>query len=238
MPQEASSFFDLKSIDGELRKLFYDRTLDAGILGSRLCRVSELSALMEDSGKLIAERERNVAQFIRDYEDLKAKARVVLGPLFREEDYPPRDMLRDKFHAKLLVFPLPAPKDLQVRELESQLADMQESAHNALQGAVKNALQDAWGRVFEVVDKMASKLADKDGIFKDTLVSNVMDAAKSMPGWNLDDNAEMARIAEEIRNKLGAVNPNVLRSNVQVRAVKAAEARDLAKRLGQYAGLA
>ena len=66
----------------------------------------------------------------------------------------------------------------------------------------------------------------------------MLDAARQMPGWNLDDNPEMLRVAEEIRDKLGAVNPNVLRSNMQVRAVKAAEARDLASRLGQYAGLA
>ncbi len=86
------------------------------------------------------------------------------------------------------------------------------------------AESEVWERMLAPVRDLAARLSDPDAVFRDSLVGHVREILDLAPDFNLGGKPQLREAVEEIKAKLAALEPDLLRTNMTVRrdAVKAA----------------
>jgi hypothetical protein len=166
-----------------------------------------------------------------------AAARTTLGKMFDPKDYPtPADILaKHVFGVK--IDPIPDADDFRVKLPEAELTRLRREIHERTEIAMAEANRDMWQRVAEIVGHMADKLADPDGKFKDTLVTNVSELADIIGDLNVAEDPELYEMAGELKEKVAGLDPELLRKDHSLRAAAARTAEDItAKAMGRMKG--
>lgn len=185
-----------------------------------------------------AEFEKAVEAFITVYEgSVRADAKRFLGKMFKESDYPAAKVVRSKFYVKLEVMPVPESGDFRAklgnREVAILVKDLEAKTRERMQAAVDTVYE----KVAEVVGKMFDKLStykpspgpyqeSAEGIFRDTLVTNVRELADLIPALNITNDPVLENFRVKMLQELCVHEPKVLRkdANVRARTAKAAKA--------------
>ncbi len=165
-----------------------------------------------------------VEDFLRVYPHYIEQVRPELNGLFRVEDYPSAEKLREKFGVKVEVLPIPTGDDFRVtlsREEQARVArEVDESVRQSL---VSRGTEDLWSRLREVVTRMVERLNEPESRFHASLASNVCDLVDLLPQLNVNEDADLNRFAVQVRQRL---------CNLALRAVRSQEERDPACRHG------
>ena len=106
--REAERLESLRALSGQIRQYFYRITLPWSDEGYRLLPAHlyfELTTKMREFEQAFAQQ---VEEFLAVYPSYIEQVRPELNGLFREEDYPSTDKLRNKFGVKLEVLPIPS----------------------------------------------------------------------------------------------------------------------------------
>lgn len=179
-----------------------------------------------------------VDEFCDNYDEYVAEAQRRLNGMFREEDYPPTKVVRDKFAFSWRVFPIPTASDFRVQLGTEEVAQIREEIEASTQAALQEATVEVAERVKVVVSHMAERLkaynGQREGSFRDTLVSNVRDMANLVPSLNVTNDPRLVAIQEEMENVLCAHDPQTLRVSEEAREKTAEAAEDILKRLSQF----
>src|SRR6202008_36854 len=123
--REAERLESLRSLSGQIRQYFYNITLPWSDEGYRLLPAHfyfELTAKMRDFEQAFAQQ---VEEFLAVYPSYIEQVRPELNGLFREEDYPSAEKLRNKFGVRIEVLPIPSGEDFRVtlsQEEQSRVA--------------------------------------------------------------------------------------------------------------------
>lgn len=209
-----------------VRTLFYQNTLPWGLDGAQMLPTANYMDFMSLFREQKTEWERLVSAFLRRYDLLVRKAEVELGPLFNSKDYPSRDELANKFAIDMAVMPVPRG-DFRVDISSEALAEIQQDVEARVADAGQKAMDEAWRRLYTVVDNMAEKLSDPSSIFRDTLVENARDICDLLPSFNIADDHNMAMARDNVMHKLTTHTPEALRRDFDLRADVAQDAKDL-----------
>ena len=102
--------------------------------------------------------------------------------------------------------------------------------------AQDDAMRDLWRRLYEPVKHMAEKLADPEGKFKDTLVSNIREIAGLLTRLNVAEDPNLEELRKEVEAKLCGQAPETLRTDATIRTMVAADARQIADVMRGYMG--
>lgn len=182
--------------------------------------------------------ESAVAAFVAGYPDYVNAARARLNGMFRAEDYPTPDMIRDRFAFDIVLSPVPDSADFRVEIGESAVAairaDIEKRAAEALQGAMR----DAWQRIADALARMVERLnayepggdgAKAQGVFRDSLVENVRELVAVLPSLNLTGDSKLADVTAKLQAELCGHDAAELRDSEPLRKSTAdAAARILA----------
>jgi hypothetical protein len=178
-----------------------------------------------------------VEEFVAIYPQLVAEAPARLGGLYCAGMYPPRERLRGRFGWSVRTMPVPTSDDFRAElgdaDLEQALRDR---VDEDVARIVREGLAEVWRRLLVPVQRMADKLSDAEGIFRDTLVQNVRDIVALAPSLNMQDDADLAAMVAEITRKLAGQSPETLRSDPQARAQTAQDAKNIAARMRSLLG--
>jgi len=102
------------------------------------------------------------------------------------------------------------------------IAELQSSYVNYYEEKAKQAMNDVWERLYKVLKNMSEKLdyADKENkkVFRDTLVSNVMDMIELLRVSNVANSVQMTAMADQLEEALVGVTPDALREDDHFRA--------------------
>ncbi len=224
---------DVHSAGREVRRFFYENTLDWGLEGTRLLPSANYLNFMSDLRKRKDDWTHLVRNFSRDYDSFVQEAKKSLGTMFDPADYPDPSAIKEKFSINVNIMPVP-DTDFRVDLPDSEIEDMKRSVEARVVEAQELAMRDVWKRLHEVVQKAHEKLADPNAIFRDSLIENVRELCAILPRLNvMDDPAlEEARLAAIAA--IGAYNPDTLRHDPRLRSSKATEAKAV---LDKMAGL-
>lgn len=163
-----------------------------------------------------------VDTFLDDYNLSIAEAQVHLGTLYDDKEYPTVDELRYKFKCAIAYAPLPESGDFRVDLPKEAIAELQSSYVNYYEEKAKQAMNDVWERLYKVLKNMSEKLdyADKENkkVFRDTLVSNVMDMIELLRVSNVTNSVQMTAMADQLEEALVGVTPDALREDDYFRA--------------------
>jgi hypothetical protein len=217
----------------EVRRFFYDNTLDWGIEGTRLLPSVKYLSFMSDLRKRKDDWEHLVNVFTADYTNFVTEAKVSLGAMFDADDYPDPAIIRDKFSINVNIMPVPET-DFRVDLPDAEMEDMKRAVNERLVDAQQVAMRDAAQRLLDVVSKAHEKLAQPDAIFRDSLIDNIREMCDILPGLNVMDDDQLENRRLEALHKLSTVSADALRLDPDLRSKKAAEAKAI---MDKMAGL-
>ena len=224
----------IQKVASEARDYHYEQTLPWGDSGTRILPSASYMTYTARMRELKAKFEFEVNAFLSVYPTLKEDAKIRLNGMYREEDYPNIETITNKYSFSVSVLPLPDAEDFRVDLQGDEVGKIQREIESRVAEAQDNAMKDIWDRLYEKVSRMADKLSDKNGIFRDTLVQNTIDLCNILPNLNISNNPKLEEMRREVENKLCGYVPQELRDNEHVRSMAAQDAQRILDSMSGY----
>jgi len=211
-------FDAIQKFAGNSRTYHYHATMPWSDSGLRLLTTSMFFDYQREITAMEQEFNRLVEVFLSSYDKLVLQAQMKLGTLFNQDDYPPVEMVRDKFKFSVKFAPVPEVGDWRVdvgHEAETILRD---SYAEYYQNNLNQAYADVWERTHEALTRMSEKLSgDKKQIFRDTLVSNVTEMIDLLDKFNVTGDAKMRAAKHKLESVMLGITPDALREDDHLR---------------------
>ena len=225
---------DWSKLRREANDYLYAHTMPWQDEGARILP-SVLFFEFADKARQFEERAQTIIEaFFEDYENAVARARLNLGRLFKESDYPNARLIRSRFRFKARFMPIADSGDWRVDMSEKELKKLRADVESQMKSIHEDAMRSLWDRLYEVVEHMVDRLDNPENKFKDSLVSNLSEVLDVLPKLNITKDPALTRAVLEARKKL-IVNPDTLRKDPAVRSATAASAKSLITKISAYA---
>ena len=193
----------LTSHAGAIRQYHYKMTLPWMDNGSRLLPSKLFMEYRNGLDQLKTKFEILINNFIVMYDHtLVQDARMRLGTLYDPSDYPPGSELRAKFGVETDILPVPSGADFRVDVANSEVARIQEEITRRVNERQKQAMQEAWTRVREVVSTIYERTSADKAVIRESLMDNATELVRLLPGLNISDDPAMTLLTAEITDKL------------------------------------
>jgi hypothetical protein len=225
--REAERLESLRALSGQIRQYFYKITLPWSDEGFRLLPAHfyfELTTKMREFEQAFAQQ---VDEFLAVYPSYIEQVGPELNGLFREEDYPSTDKLRNKFGVRLEVLPIPSGNDLRVTLSEEEQARVAREIDENVRQSLQKGTEDLWARLKDVVAHMVERLNEPESRFHASLVTNIGGLVDLLPGLNVNQDEELNQFAREIRDRLCGFTTRELKKNEILRAATANDAAEI-----------
>ena len=237
-----AAFAALTSTMSEARTKHYEQTLPWDDKGARLLTVANYEHYTELMNALRERVVRQRARFIEDYDDYVDQARLDLGKLFRIEDYPSKEALQGKFAIRYRITPVP-DADHFIAKLACDDTDrVKRDIERHIEEQLHDAVSDLYRRLGEAVERVSDRLQeDEDGkplVFRNSMIENIRDLVDAVPRLNIFADDQLARLCEQVKEKIAGVEPDALRpSKTFDPAARAQVKRDADELAEKFAGL-
>lgn len=176
----------------------------------------------------------------QQFSQLVDQARLRLGSLFRQEDYPLPAELRAKFGFETKVMPLPDAGDFRVTLGDAEKDRIKRQITAAVEASLQVGTRALWQRLYEAVTQMSQRLSaykvTEEGVehpFRDSIVTNMVRLVDVLPKLNVTHDPELERLAEQVRTSL-LVDPTELRKSESRRTETALAAAAIASHMQGY----
>ena len=213
---------DMTKLVASMRAYHRDQTVPWGDLGDRLVSNQNLIDYKNNMAQLEDEFWQLSQQILDGYPQAVAQAQLQLGDMFNEGEYPSVEVLRRKFKFSLVFEAVPDVGDFRVDIGNQAASEMREQYKQVLSDRINAVHQDLAERLAEPLQRMSKGLdyneGEKPSGFRDTLVDNVLSIVDLMRSCNLNGNAHIAGIQQDLRNTLKGVTPDGLRRDPNLRA--------------------
>jgi len=196
---------------------------------------------------LIQKYTRKIKQIKMDFmghvSDLEARwpsiinaAKLRLGPAFDAGDYASADLIQKLYTFDIHFKPVPQD-DHFVLEIEQEtLNEMKKKFNEEQNDNMENAMANLWHRLYEVVEKMATRLDEKDPRIFKTLVTNIEDLTKILPDLNLTKDPRLTDMCDDVKDKLCIYTLGQLKKAKRARRETAKEAKEIQDKMDAIMG--
>lgn len=232
LPKDA--FSRINSVRSAARTAHYTLTLPWMDEGARILP----STLYDDFSKRFRKYQTDFDEAADEFAQLYPKyleaAPARLKDTFDAEDYPEPKRVRGMFGFHTYVLPCPDAKDFRVSLTADAVKDIQSDFEARMKASLEDAMKEPYRRIVEVVSKMAERLKaynpkTKEGVFRDSLVTNVQEVVELLPSFNLADDKSLTAMIKRIEKELCVNEASDLREDDKVRKVVAKAAEDILK---------
>jgi hypothetical protein len=229
----AKELAEVSRLAGALRVFFYEQTLPWYSDGSRILSSRNYVDFAKEFGKRKAEYETAVSVFLHAYPDLKERARLQLGDLFRESEYPSMGYLVNAFKCEVSYMPVPDVADFRV-----QVSDAEKAAFlDRMREVEQNAMKECWKRLYDVVSRAAHTLSAPDAIFRDSLVNNITDICTLLPKLNVTDDPTLETMRREVERMAAGISPDACRVSPVSRQDAVKKLDDITSKMSAFMGV-
>ena len=231
----------LNATMSEARTRHYANSLPWDDKGSRLLTVANYEHYSEIMDGLRERLVRQRARFIEDFDHYVEQARLDLGKLFRMEEYPSKEDLRDRFSIRYRITPVPDADHFIARLASDDTDRVKRDIERHIEEQLHDAVGDLYRRLAEAVERVSERLnEDGDGkllVFRDTMISNIRDLVDVVPRLNIFGDQRLARLCEQVKDRIAGVEPDSLRpSRTFDPVVRDRVKRDADALMEQFAG--
>lgn len=233
---EKNAIKAIQTASNSARTFHYENTLPWNDSGFRILPSKNFQRYSEGMRSLKGDFESAVSDFLKDYSWYRQSAQYQLGSLFNSSDYPDDSKISGKFNFDTEINPLPDANDFRVSLQSNDVDRIKRDIENKVNANVNLAVNDLWQRLFDAVNHMAAKLADKDAIFRNSLINNLCELCDLLPALNITDDPKIEEMRREIESRLCSFEPDQLRENEIERQKAATEADAIAQIMAGYMG--
>lgn len=213
-----------------LRNAFKKMTLpwDDGV---GVLKAENFVEFSQATAKLVEHFDAACDHFAAEYKTLLQGAPARLGKLFTAGDFPTPESIRSKFKVKVTVLPIPDTQDFRISLSDEAMVGVQQGLLQHLDTKIKQAQQDLWFRVLDVIQHFSAVMAEPDAKFKDSTVHNLTQIAEEVQSLGIIDDPKLDSVLLELRKLAAKTVPDELRENKVTRKAAADEAADTVKRI-------
>lgn len=208
-------------LTGNIRNIHYGMTMPWSDTGLRLLPTAQYFKYHQTMTDLENQWHNKVSMFLSSYQWEISQAEAKLGDLFDSSEYPTTDALTTKFAFGLTYIPLPDAGDFRVDVGNDALAQVKTDYEEYYSRQLTGAMNDVWARLHDVLTRMSSQLSYKsDGkkeVFRDSLVSNVIDMVELLDVCNVTGDSQMAALKDKLSDAMYGVTADVLREDTFTR---------------------
>lgn len=212
---DKSHLATITSLSGQLRAYHYSRTLPWTDKGHRLLPSDLFMEYRQNMAGLKHQFDKAVNDFLTVYPQLVQDARVRLNAMFQPTDYPAVSDLRSKFDVDIEFMPVPDVADFRVDIGTEERDEIRKQIAEAVNAKQAKAIKDCWGRVREVVTRIAEQCSNKKGRIYDSLMENAQDLVGVLSGLNITGDPELTAVEQGIRQLI--VAPDQIRNSPTTR---------------------
>ena len=210
-----AAFAALTATMSKARSSHYEQTLPWDDQGSRLLTVANYEHYMELLDGLRERMVRERARFIEDYEDNIDQARLDLGKLFRIEDYPSKEALQGRFGIRYRITPVPDADHFMAKLASDDTDRVKRDIEHQIEERLHDAVGDLYRRLGEAVERVGERLREdgegKPLVFRDSMIENIRGLVDVVPRLNIFGDDTLARLCEQVKEKIAGVEPDSLR---------------------------
>lgn len=225
----------VQKFTANVRNLHYDMTMPWSDTGLRLLPTAQYFKYHETLTEVQSEYQRLVDKFLNTYDWAISQSQARLGKLFSYSDYPSASSLASKFKFRFSYIPLPDAGDFRVDIGNEGNELVRNHYENYYSEQLTNAMNDVWQRAFKALSKMSERLdyADHEQkkVFRDTLVSNVVDLVELLDVCNITGDSQMSAMRMKLDDALRGITPDALREDGYLRAETKRAVDDVIKSL-------
>lgn len=207
--------------------------------GSRVLSGAGYFKYMEKMRAYEVDYGKAVEEFIVNYDDYVEDAKARLNGMFNPDEYPTHSDISAKFAFMYSIFPLPTAGDFRVQLGTGEVDRIRADIEANTQQAMRRAMIEVAERIKLVVEHMAERLraynGQREGSFRDTLVSNVQDVTALVPILNVTADPRITAIAQEIDAVLCQHPAETLRTDETAREATAAAAEAILEKMKEFA---
>jgi hypothetical protein len=206
----------LKAVDrcgGRLRNHFYRWTFSWNEAGQgRLIPSENFRDFAGEHKELSADFYSEAEIFFDDYQDHCEVAKEHKGDMYNPAEYPPIELVRQKFDIQLITLPFPTTTDFRVEAPEATIADLKDQIDKSIE-AVNGTVDAEMNMRINVRIEMLLKTLKVGKRFNKSLLSElgfICDMAHNIRGALSP--RTIAKI-KAIRNNIVALNPEHIRND-------------------------
>ena len=237
-----AAFAALTATMSEARTKHYENSLPWDDKGARLLTVSNYEHYTELMNALRERVVRQRARFIEDYDDYVDQARLDLGKLFRIEDYPSKEALQGKFAIRYRITPVPDADHFIAKLATDDTDRVKRDIERHIEEQLHDAVGDLYRRLGEAVGRVSDRLQEdgngKPLVFRNSMIENIRDLVDVVPRLNIFGDDALARLCEQVKDRIASVEPDALRPSKTfdpaARAQVKRDADDLAEKFAGY----
>jgi hypothetical protein len=221
---DKAMFKTIEKAANKIRNRHYDLTIPWSHNGEALLPAKLFWQYTQEMRELKDAFYSTVENFVNNYEIYKSDARLRLGDIFDESDYPPLDVIRNSFGVNFSFLPIPSANHFVVEIEQSEIQGIKQSLQDELSAAESEAMGKLWDRVYALVDRAYTTLSDPERIFKDSLVDDLTQYVELVPALNVLNNKDLNRVIELMKEQLCGHSADQLRHDLDVREKVALQA--------------
>jgi hypothetical protein len=225
---------DITKAVSAARTFHYENTLPWDDGGGRILPSKNFLTYSKEMRKFNQGMDDAVKAFMENYDEYREEARRRLNGMFKEADYPGHREIGRKFGFSVDIEPVPSAEDFRVTLQSKDATRIKKQLEARINERVVEATKDLFVRLSGVVKKFAEKLADKDAIFRDSLVENIVELVNLLPKLNIANDPELEKLRKEVQKKVCAFEPDTLRESEEVRSKAASDAQAILNKMSGY----
>lgn len=234
-----TAFDPISKIVNQARAFHYEQTLPWVIHGPSILAASNHPHYTEKMRGFKDAFNAAVHDLLMKYYDLRRNAKVSLGLMNNDNDYPTLERISKKFEFKVTFAPVPMARDFRVSLMDDEVKDIKEDLERQLNDAYTGAMRELWQRLYDSVGKLANKLTDADTAtsMRSTVIDNMSEMVMNLSRMNFADDPRLETIRRKVENELCTLDAKAIRENGTVRADASLATIEIMKTMEAYMGM-
>ncbi len=151
-----------------------------------------------------------VESFIGFYNDARDEARMILGELFNEADYPVNIKEKFSFEWRFLALDVPTKASVLSPEIYQREKEKFQELMDETRTLAMTALRTEFAKlVQDISDKLSPSNEGKQKVIRSSMLNGLKDFLNSFGDRNLFDDQELVELANQARVVIGGVNGSI-----------------------------
>ena len=160
--------------------------------------------------------------FFVEYPRLVAEAPSNLGTMYRADDYPELDEVRQKFGFRRAIDPIPESGDFRLDVSATDLEELRISYEKQHTDRLADAMKAPWDRLHTMLVGISEKLTDKEGDdekkrYFDSLITNPLELCELLGKMNVTNDPKLEEARRQLESAMLCANIESIKESAVVR---------------------
>ena len=161
--------------------------------------------------------------FFIEYPRLVADAPMALQALYKADDYPQIEEVREKFGFRRTVKPVPEAGDFRLDIPAGDLEEMKVEFIAQQEKKLAEAMREPWDRLHKTLLSMSEKLKDEDGDdtkkrYHDTLLANPLELCNLLTKLNVTNDPKLEEARRQVETAMLGANMESIKEDADSRS--------------------